>query len=77
MFFFFAGGVQPRARVLDPVPRSCPRCGRSEARIKRIEPWLSLFFIPLFPVGRGATLLACGGEAASDHRFCPHCGQRL
>ena len=76
MFFFFVGGIQPKRRVLDPAPRVCPRCGLPEARLTRLDPYLSLFFIPLFPVGRGETQLACGrcgyegppGEGAMEPR---------
>lgn len=59
MFFFLVGGVQPKARLLDATPRTCPRCGCLAARLQRIDSYLSLFFIPLVPVRRGEPVLAC------------------
>ena len=59
MFFFFVGGIQPKRKVLEAAPRACPRCGRPEARLVRLDPYLSLFFIPLIPLGQGETALAC------------------
>jgi hypothetical protein len=57
--FFFIGGVQPKTKVLDETPRLCPACGLAQARLKRIDHYLSLFFIPLFPVKKGEPLLMC------------------
>jgi len=57
--FFFIGGVQPRTVTLDETPRLCPACGLAQARLKRIDHYLSLFFIPLIPVKRGTPVLAC------------------
>lgn len=69
MFFFFIGGVQPKEQLLDPSPRTCPNCGREAARLKSNDSYLSLFFIPLFPVRRGEPMLvceACGYVAAPE-----------
>ena len=57
--FFFIGGVQPRTVTLDETPRLCPSCGLAQARLKRIDHYLSFFFIPLIPVKRGTPMLAC------------------
>lgn len=57
--FFFIGGVQPRTVTLDETPRLCPACGLAQARLRRIDHYLSLFFIPLIPVKRGAPILEC------------------
>jgi hypothetical protein len=59
MFFFFIGGVQPKEEILDQGPLRCPRCGRVSARIQRINQYLSLFFIPLFPIKKGQPFLVC------------------
>lgn len=57
--FFFVGGIQPKTKTLDENPRLCPACGLAQARLKRIDHYLSLFFIPLFPVKKGEPLLMC------------------
>jgi len=59
VFFFFIGGVQPKKVQLDDQPRPCPRCGTPSARLKRLDHYISLFFIPLFPVKRGEVFLEC------------------
>jgi len=90
--FFFVAGVQPRTVSLGTRNRTCPSCGRPRVTGKRIDHYFSLFFIPLFPVGRGAPVLACEAcgavvderEAASgpDRRppvtpRCGACGRRV
>ncbi|WP_407923343.1 zinc ribbon domain-containing protein [Desulfosoma caldarium] len=45
--------------MLDETPRLCPSCGLAQARLKRIDHYLSLFFVPLFPVKKGQPLLMC------------------
>ena len=57
--FFFIGGVQPRTVIVDETPRLCPQCGLAQARLKRIDQYLSLFFIPIIPIKRGPVLLVC------------------
>jgi RNA polymerase subunit RPABC4/transcription elongation factor Spt4 len=57
--FFFIGGVQPKTVRLDKQARLCPVCHRSEVYLKRVDHYLSLFFIPLFPVKKGTPFLAC------------------
>jgi len=57
--FFLIGGVQTKATTLDETPRLCPSCGIAEARLKRVDHYLSLFFIPLFRVKRGVPVLIC------------------
>jgi rubrerythrin len=58
-FFFFIGGVQPRVKVLDETPRRCPRCGLNQAYLKRVDHYISLFFIPVLKVKTGAPMLIC------------------
>ncbi len=55
----FIGGVQPRKVTVDDTPRMCPSCGLATARLKRLDHYVSLFFIPLFPIKRGETFLEC------------------
>ncbi|RLB43440.1 MAG: zinc-ribbon domain-containing protein [Deltaproteobacteria bacterium] len=89
--FFFIGGVQPKTVTLDETPRMCPVCGLYQARLKRIDHYLSLFFIPLFPVKRGKPFLECQScGAISDEsgavfqgpgkvpgHACPYCGNPI
>jgi hypothetical protein len=58
-FFFLIGGVQPKVKVLDENPRHCPRCGLHQARLKRVDHYLSVFFIPVLKVKTGEPLLIC------------------
>ncbi|NSW84787.1 MAG: zinc ribbon domain-containing protein [Syntrophobacteraceae bacterium] len=85
--FFFIGGVQPRTVTLDDTPRLCAACGLAQARLKRVDHYLSLFFVPLFPVKRGEPVLLCdrcgavsSPDQSSDAPFraaqrhvCPRC----
>ena len=57
--FFFIGGVQPRTVTLDERKRMCDSCGLHQARLARVDHYLSLFFIPLFPVKKGQPVILC------------------
>ena len=57
--FFFIGGIQPKTVLVDKQPRSCPVCGHVGVYQKRVDHYVSLFFIPLFPVKRGTPFLIC------------------
>ncbi|MGC9964323.1 MAG: zinc ribbon domain-containing protein [Syntrophobacteraceae bacterium] len=86
--FFLIGGVQPKTVSLDDTRRVCPACGLAQARLKRIDHYLSLFFIPLFPVKKGDPILICdrcgaiastedGSRGAVEETRgdrCPRCG---
>jgi hypothetical protein len=63
--FFFIGGVGPRTITLGGQVRICPNCGRPSLYLKRIDHYLSLFFIPLFRVKRGELFLSCEACGAS------------
>jgi hypothetical protein len=58
-FFFFIGGVQPKVKVLEETPRRCPRCGLNQAYLKRVDHFLSVFFIPVLKVKTGEPVLVC------------------
>ena len=89
--FFFIGGIQPKTVLVDKQARSCSRCGHFEVYLKRLDHYLSLFFIPLFPVKRGTPFLICencktvldgqgytmDAEQALDKKQCPHCGRHI
>lgn len=64
--FFLIGGVQPKTATLDPTPRVCPACGFTTARLKRVDHYVSLFFIPIFPIKRGIPVLICDSCAAAS-----------
>jgi len=87
----FIAGVQPRARTLDNNPRLCPLCGGVEAYLKRVDHYLSIFFIPIFPVSRGKPAIICercggisdemghavGARMMGSDVSCKHCGRAL
>jgi zinc-ribbon family len=58
-FFFFIGGLQPKIKVIDERPRPCPRCGLHQAYLKRVDHYLSIFFIPILKVKTGEPVLIC------------------
>jgi RNA polymerase subunit RPABC4/transcription elongation factor Spt4 len=89
--FFLVGGVQPKTTTLDQTPRICPVCGFEEALLKRIDHYVSLFFIPVFRVKKGVPVLickSCGAVSSPDQtsrqseessygKRCPRCGYSL
>lgn len=86
--FFFIAGIQPRTVTLDDTPRICPACGLAQARLKRVDDYVSLFFIPLFPLRKGQPVLMCDRCHAASYpdapaatpsgvrqkKECGHCG---
>jgi hypothetical protein len=83
--FFLIAGIQPKTKVIDNSPRQCTACGLPRAYLKRTDQYLSIFFIPVFPVKRGAPFLACencervhyaGGFQRNALR-CASCGREL
>ncbi|MBW2096912.1 MAG: zinc ribbon domain-containing protein [Deltaproteobacteria bacterium] len=85
--FFFIGGIQPKTVLVDEQPRVCPSCGLGQARLKRVDHYLSLFFIPLFRVKKGEPFLECPQCGVSGGLYgtgsgpsrelpprCPYCG---
>lgn len=91
MFFFFIGGIQPKTVTLDKTPRICPICGLNRAYQKRIDHYISIFFIPLIRIKRGEPVLMCDQCGVVSDRFqqgpgwkqreivnsCPRCGKLL
>ena len=89
--FFFIGGVTPKTRRIDDQPVRCPDCGLAQAYRMRVDHWLHLFFIPVFPVKRGDAFLfcercdkavggrGCGAPPAGDASppRCPSCGNAV
>lgn len=88
--YFLIGGVQPRTVRLEKQSWHCSSCSSSEVYMTRVDHYLSLFFIPLFPVKKGTPFLMChrcktvydeqGGAYHFDARSgttCPGCGAAL
>ena len=89
--FFFIGGIQPRTVIVDRQPRMCPACGLVQAQVKRVDHYVSVFFIPLIRIRKGEPFLECrscgataaepgGATQALAHegpRRCPSCGGAL
>jgi RNA polymerase subunit RPABC4/transcription elongation factor Spt4 len=78
----FIGGIQPKTVTVDDTPRICPACGLAQARLKRVDHYLSLFFIPVFRVKTGEPFIHCercqqsaGKEAGPT--ACGRCGRLL
>jgi endogenous inhibitor of DNA gyrase (YacG/DUF329 family) len=70
--FFLIAGIQPKTKVIDTSPRPCPACGLPRAFLKRTDHYLSIFFIPVFPVKRGEPFLACENCEQLQHGRQPH-----
>ena len=86
--FFFIAGIQPKTVSLLDQPRRCPSCGLFQARLKRIDHYLSVFFIPLFRVKKGEAIIECRGCGSLSHesgagprerlrKKCPYCDKML
>jgi hypothetical protein len=87
-FFFFIGGLQPKVKILDEKPRRCPRCGLHQAYLKRVDHYLSVFFVPVLKVKTGEPVLICdrcqipvgdvGVAPQSEHeKFCRFCNKEF
>jgi hypothetical protein len=60
---FLIAGVQPKTRRVDDNPQRCPSCGLAQAYTTRVDHYLSLFFIPLIRVKKGANRSCCATAA--------------
>jgi RNA polymerase subunit RPABC4/transcription elongation factor Spt4 len=56
---FLIAGISPKTKILENTPRLCPKCGLAQAYLQRVDHYLSLFFIPLFPVKTGEPFVWC------------------
>jgi DNA-directed RNA polymerase subunit RPC12/RpoP len=56
---FFIAGIQPKTVDLDTHSRRCSACGLYQGRLKRIDHYVSLFFIPLLRVKKGDPFIQC------------------
>jgi hypothetical protein len=67
----FIAGVSPKIKVLDQNPRRCPVCGLNQAYYKRMDHYLSLFFIPILRVKKGEPFIMCDRCERNVHEFEP------
>ncbi|MBN2059498.1 MAG: zinc ribbon domain-containing protein [Deltaproteobacteria bacterium] len=89
---FFIGGIQPKKIRLDEQPRICDSCGLFQARLYRMDHYLSIFFIPLIRLKKGPTFIECdrcgavlpekGGESVEIQKagpisYCGNCGRSI
>jgi predicted RNA-binding Zn-ribbon protein involved in translation (DUF1610 family) len=89
--FFFIGGIQPKTILLEKQPILCPECGYREVYQKRVDQYISVFFIPLFPIKKGIPFFSCenckhslyGNGNGSQYwdsknqKRCRSCGENL
>lgn len=58
--FVFIGGILPRTKIVDEGEFPCPRDGQTQRyQRKRTNHWLTLFFLPIFPVGKVEEFVEC------------------
>ncbi len=88
---FLIAGIAPKTKVLDQNPRRCPVCGLVRAYYRRVDHYLSIFFIPLLRVKSGEPFLLCDvcektvseikrdyrAETDRGRRRCKRCGKGL
>ena len=84
-------GVSPKTKTIDPTPRLCSSCGLAQAYLKRVDHYVSLFFIPVIRVKKGEPVLVCNrcesaGFNAPEQQsmrnaappvMCKQCGRSL
>jgi hypothetical protein len=90
--FFFIAGIQPKTVEIESHPRMCSSCGLYQARLKRVDHYLSVFFIPVLRVKKGDPFIQCQscgslvresgqeawrGPSSKPEDRCPHCGLLL
>ncbi len=63
---FLIAGIQPKIKKLEDTPRQCPSCGQFQAYRKRMDHYLSLFFIPLLKVKTGQPFILCDRCARTE-----------
>jgi predicted Zn-dependent protease len=53
------------AHVHEPIDARCPRCGQPALVGKKVRPWFTAFFLPVFPVGASKPFTQCENCQAS------------
>lgn len=72
----FIAGISPKTKTLDQNPRRCPTCGLHQAYNRRVDHYLSLFFIPVIRVKKGEPFIVCDRCAATSTEFGPDFGHQ-
>lgn len=66
MLFFFIFSMNDREKVVDSGEFECPYCQTIRPYLyKEVRPYVSLYFIPLFPLGQGRAYVEC--EVCHNH----------
>ncbi|MBL7176322.1 MAG: zinc ribbon domain-containing protein [Desulfobacteraceae bacterium] len=65
--FFIIAGIQPKTIDLEKQPRICPSCGLYQASLKRIDHYVSIFFLPIIRLRRGSPFLECKRCGSMSH----------
>ncbi|MCP4158348.1 MAG: zinc ribbon domain-containing protein [bacterium] len=55
----FIGGYQPKTVRLAKAVQACPHCAQYDVYQKRIDHYISLFFIPVLRMKKGSPFTAC------------------
>jgi len=88
---FIIAGISPKTTIIDHTPRICPACGLAQARLKRVDSYFNLFFIPVLRVKKGEPFVICDrcesvtAETPSGYQpppirqdaTCSNCGRAL
>jgi hypothetical protein len=69
-------GVSPKTKILDQNPRRCPLCGLHQSYFKRVDHYLSFFFIPLLRVKKGNPFIMCDRCQKTVPEFEPDISQQ-
>ena len=72
----FIAGISPKTKKLDQNPRRCPLCGLHQAYFKRVDYYLSLFFIPLLRFKKGDPFIMCDHCEKAIPEFGPDFSQQ-
>ena len=68
---FLIVGISPKLNILDERLRICPSCGLAQARLRRVDSYFNLFFIPLFRVKKGAPFISCDRCESLSREMAP------
>lgn len=55
----FIAGVQPRTVRIEKHAQACPSCAHFDVYLKRLDHYISLFFIPLIRIKKGVPFFVC------------------
>ncbi len=55
----FIAGMQPKTVRVEKVAHACPACAHFEVYQKRIDHYISFFFLPLLRVKKGEPFITC------------------